>query len=101
MPWANAIISVTIQLGGALATAVLISSLHVRTVFHQTMIASNETLGRIGVTDYLQHGSLAGLDALVEAQARAFGYADVAFLIAIVALLTAPFALFLGQPRRV
>jgi DHA2 family multidrug resistance protein len=98
-PKANAIISVTIQLGGALATAVLISSLHIRTVFHQTVLAANATLSNSSVAAFMQHHTAAALDALVEAQAQAFAYADVAFLIAVVSLLMAITALFLGRTR--
>jgi hypothetical protein len=98
-PKANAIISVTIQLGGALATAVLISSLHIRTVFHNTVLAANVTLSNPAVAAFLQHHTIADIDALVEAQAQAFAYADVAFLIAAVALLMAATALFLGRTQ--
>jgi DHA2 family multidrug resistance protein len=94
---ANAIISVTIQLGGAIATAVLISSLHVRSVFHQTIIASNITLARVPVADFLRHADAVTLAVMVEAQARAFAYADLALVIAAVAFITAPVALFLGR----
>jgi DHA2 family multidrug resistance protein len=96
---ANAIISVTIQLGGAIATAILVSSLHIRTVFHQGVLASNAVLSRFAVSDFLDHNSVSTLAALVDAQARAMSYADIGFLIAVVALLTAPFALFLGRPH--
>jgi DHA2 family multidrug resistance protein len=98
-PKANAIISVTIQLGGALATAVLISSLHIRTVFHQTVLAANAALSNFPVAAFMQHHTAAALDAMVEAQAQAFAYADVGFLIAVVALLMAATALFLGRTR--
>ena len=47
----------------------------------------------------MQHHTAAALDALVEAQAQAFAYADVAFLIAVVSLLMAITALFLGRTR--
>jgi hypothetical protein len=55
--------------------------------------------GRVDLRWIIRSGFVIMGATLVEAQARAFGYADVAFLIAIVALVTAPFALFLGQPR--
>jgi DHA2 family multidrug resistance protein len=96
---ANAIISVTIQLGGAIATAILVSSLHVRTVFHQSVLAANADLSRFAVAEFLRHSNVATLDALVKAQARALSYADIAVMIAAIALVTAPFALFLGRPR--
>jgi hypothetical protein len=98
-PKANAIISVTIQLGGALATAVLISSLHIRTAFHTTVLAANTTLSNSSVANFMQHHTAAALDALVEAQAQAFAYSDLAFLIAAVSLLMAAGALFLGRTR--
>ena len=96
---ANAIISVTMQLGGAIAASFLVSTLHVRTVFHQSVLAANVDLSRASVADFLAHHSIATLDAMVESQARALSYADVGLLIAVIALITAPFALFLGQPR--
>ena len=96
---ANAIISVTIQLGGAIATAILVSSLHIRTVFHQSVLASNAVLSRFSVSNFVNHNSIATLAALNDAQARAMSYADIGFLIAVIAIVTAPFALFLGRPR--
>ena len=96
---ANAIISVTIQLGGALATAILVSSLHVRTVLHQSILASNAVLSRLPVSDFLHGNSVSTLAALVDAQARAMSYADIGFLIAVVAIFTAPLALLLGRPH--
>jgi MFS transporter, DHA2 family, multidrug resistance protein len=98
-PKAAAITSVTIQLGGALATAVLISTLHIRTVFHQTILASNVTLSHIGVADFVHRFGLAALNTLIEDQARAFSYSDVAILISLVAIASAPFVFFLGRPH--
>jgi DHA2 family multidrug resistance protein len=98
-PKAAAVISVTIQLGGALATAILITLLHVRSVFHQTVLASNATLGRTAVTDYVHHFGVVALNGVVEAQARAFAYADIAFVISLVAIATAPLVILLGRPR--
>jgi DHA2 family multidrug resistance protein len=96
---ANAIISVTIQLGGAIATAILVSSLHVRTVFHQSVLASNAVLSRIPVENFLHQNAVSTLASMVDAQARAMSYADIGFLIAVIAIVTAPFALFLGRAR--
>jgi MFS transporter, DHA2 family, multidrug resistance protein len=98
-PKAAAIVSVTLQFGGALATAVLISSLHVRTALHQSSLASDATLSRAVVADYVRHFGTGSLATVIEAQARALGYADVAFIIAVVALVSAPLVLFLGRPR--
>jgi hypothetical protein len=47
----------------------------------------------------MQHHTAAALDAIVEAQAQAFAYADVGFLIAVVSLIMAATALFLGRTR--
>jgi DHA2 family multidrug resistance protein len=96
---ANAIISVTIQLGGAIATAILVSSLHVRTVFHQSVLASNAVLSRIPVENFLHQNAVSTLASMVDAQARAMSYADIGFLIAVIAIVTAPCALFLGRAR--
>jgi MFS transporter, DHA2 family, multidrug resistance protein len=95
-PKAAAITSVTIQLGGALATAVLISALHVRTAFHQSVLSSSMTLNHIAVVEYVHRFGATALNTLVEGQSAAFAYADVAFMIAIVAVLTAPIAALLG-----
>jgi hypothetical protein len=96
---AGAIISVTIQFGGAIATAMLVSTLHVRTVFHQTIISASETLNRGVVVSFIQHMGVDKLYSLVEVQARASSYADVAFMIAVACIITAPAALFLGRPK--
>jgi DHA2 family multidrug resistance protein len=99
-PKAAAITSVTIQLGGALATAMLITALHVRTAFHQSVMSSSMTLSHVAVVDYVQRFGAAALNTLVEGQSVAFAYADVAFMIAIVAVLTAPIAALLGRRGR-
>jgi DHA2 family multidrug resistance protein len=93
---AAAITSVTIQLGGALATAVLITSLHVRTAFHQDVLSSGMTSNHLAVVEYVHRFGAAALNTLVEGQSVAFAYADVAVMIAIVAVLTAPIAALLG-----
>ena len=98
---ANAIISVTIQLGGALATAVLISALHLRIAFHEDVIASGATLANQAVADFIKHYGPGQLRILAEVQARAFAYADFAFLISLVGFAMVPVAYFLGQPRPV
>jgi DHA2 family multidrug resistance protein len=93
---AAAITSVTIQLGGALATAVLITSLHVRTAFHQDVLSSGMTSNHLAVVEFVHRFGAAALNTLVEGQSVAFAYADVAVMIAIVAVLTAPIAALLG-----
>jgi DHA2 family multidrug resistance protein len=94
---AAAITSVTIQLGGALATAVLITSLHVRTAFHQDILSSGMTSNHLAVVEYVHRFGAAALNTLVEGQSVTFAYADVALMIAIVAALTAPIAALLGR----
>ena len=98
-PKAAAIASVTIQLGGALATSVLISSLHVRSSFHQSVLAANATLAHSGVAEFIHRVGAPALNAMLEMQARSFAYADVAFVIACVAAIMIPVAFFLGKPQ--
>ncbi len=95
-PKAAAITSVTIQLSGALATSLLITNLHVRMAIHQSVLAANATLARGPVVDYIHEHGLGELPALVQDQATAYAYADVALMISAVAVAGIILAALLG-----
>jgi hypothetical protein len=95
-PKAAAITSVTIQLAGALATSLLISNLHQRTAVHQSALAASANLSRDVMVEYIRHHGLAQLTGIIEDQAVAYAYADVALIIFGVAISGIVLALLLG-----
>jgi MFS transporter, DHA2 family, multidrug resistance protein len=95
-PKAAAIISVTIQLAGAIASCVLITDLHVRTALHQSILAANATIARLPVATFVQQHGTAALAAIVESQATAYAFADVSFIITCVAVGGIALSLMLG-----
>jgi len=99
-PKASSFIVLFFQLGGSISSASVVAFLDRREQFHQTVLAAATTLGRLPVVQFLQHGgSLSGLAAGVAAQAAALAYADVFYVIGLLALLVAPSALFLARKR--
>ena len=98
-PKAAAITSVTIQLGGAIATASLVTALHVRSAAHQSVIAANITSAHPVVNAFIHAYGLARLASLVAAQASDFAFTDVAFLLAATSVLGAVLACGLGRLR--
>jgi DHA2 family multidrug resistance protein len=94
---AASITSVTIQFAGALATSVLISTLHIRAAIHQTVLAANTTLSRFAVVQFIHQFGPAQLNVLIEDQSKAYAYADVGYIVSLVALAGAAVTLMLGK----
>jgi MFS transporter, DHA2 family, multidrug resistance protein len=87
------------QLGGSISSAAVVAFLDRRLQFHQTILAAQETLSRLPVAQFLQHGSLAQLAATVAAQSAALAYADAFVLTGVLALVIAPGALLLARRK--
>ncbi|HEY1867166.1 MAG TPA: DHA2 family efflux MFS transporter permease subunit [Candidatus Cybelea sp.] len=87
------------QLGGSISAAIVVAFFDRRLQFHQTMLAAQETLARLPVVQFLQHGTPAQLAAAVAAQAAALAYADAFLVTGVLALLVTPGALLLARRR--
>jgi DHA2 family multidrug resistance protein len=87
------------QLGGSISSASIVAFLDQRLQFHQTMLASQATLARLPVIEFLKHGSLAQLAGAIAAQASVLAYADAFFVTGVLALIISPGVLFLARRR--
>jgi len=106
VPKASAFFNLSRQLGGSVATAVLITLLDRSQVQHQTRLAADAVLSRPVVRDYVaaNNGVSPAKRALlaqnIAQQALVLAYADTSRLVALITLGLAPLALFLEKPKR-
>jgi DHA2 family multidrug resistance protein len=105
-PKASAMFNLARQLGGSLATALLVTALDRSTAVHQTRLAADETLSSVPTANYLAARggpraapALASLNEIVSLQATVLGYADTDRDAAIVTIVLAPLALLLKKPK--
>lgn len=99
-PKASSFVTLAFQLGGSIASAVLVTVLDRRTQFHFDVLAAHVTAASPGVRDALRTALPAQISGMVAAQAQTLAFADVADIVAVLALLLVPFLLFMRrQPR--
>ena len=106
IPKAAAFFNLSRQLGGSIATAVLLTLLVRFQVDHQSALAGNANLSRPVVSDYVQtsNGQVSrdqriSLEQSISGQALVQAYADVSLLVGILTLCLAPLALLLEKPK--
>jgi DHA2 family multidrug resistance protein len=106
VPATSAFFNVSRQIGGSVATAVLVTMLVRGFTIHQSALADTESLGHAPTSHYLQlHGgqrstpALANLEGIVVSQAAVQSYADAARAVAVVTFLMAPLVVLLRKPR--
>ncbi|MDE2482485.1 MAG: DHA2 family efflux MFS transporter permease subunit [bacterium] len=106
VPSTSAFFNLSRQVGGSIATAVLVTVLVRGITYHQTQLAASETLHRPATAIYLQHNggersvaALANLEGVVESQAVVMSYADTSRWVAILSIALAPLVLLLNKPR--
>jgi DHA2 family multidrug resistance protein len=102
----SAFFNLSRQVGGSIATAVLVTLLVRGFTFHQTELASTQTLQSTPVSTYLlQNGgehsraALTNLENIVQGQAAVLSYADTSRWTAIITFALAPLVLLLNKPR--
>ncbi len=105
IPKASAFFNLSRQLGGSLATAVLIALLERDRVVHQTALSAVENLSRPVVRGYVESGAgridpaaRARLSGMVDGQSTVLAYADLSRLVGILTFGCAPLALLLRRP---
>jgi MFS transporter, DHA2 family, multidrug resistance protein len=106
VPATSAFFNLSRQVGGSIATAVLVTLLVRGTTVHQTDLAATVNLHRQATSSYLQQNggehsfnALTNLESLVEGQALVLSYADTSRWTAIITIALAPLVLLLNKPR--
>ncbi len=103
VPKAASFFNLARQLGGSIATALLVTLLSRTTAQHQHALAGTLTLASSSINNFLQHHggatptNLQQLNQIVASQASALSYADVARISGYTTLVLAPFALVLRR----
>jgi MFS transporter, DHA2 family, multidrug resistance protein len=102
----SAFFNLSRQIGGSIATAVLITVLVRGMSTHQTELAGTQTLQHTATAQYLagqtnrgQSDGLERLANLVAGQAAVQSYADTSRWVAIITISLAPLVLLLNRPR--
>lgn len=106
VPATSAFFNVARQIGGSVATAVLVTMLVRGFTIHQSALADMQALGHVPTMQYLlAHGgqysrpAIANLEGIVVNQAAVQSYADTARFVAIVTFALAPMVALLRKPR--
>jgi MFS transporter, DHA2 family, multidrug resistance protein len=96
-PKASSFITLAFQLGGSVASAILVTMIDRRADFHSEIISSNITLARPIVRDALQSASPQQIFAIAAAQAQTLAFADLAYAVAAVAIVLVPIVFLLQR----
>jgi len=100
IPKGAAFMSLSQQLGGSLATAILVTMLARRDAFHQEVLSAFVQPAYGPVANFLhQHGSLVGLYYGVVREASTMAFADIQFIIGIGAIAILPFVFMMPKHR--
>jgi len=104
VPATSAFFNLSRQVGGSIATAVLVTLLVRGISIHQTELAAAQTLHSVPTTIYLQQNgngrsALSSLGDLVAGQAAVLSFADTSRATAIITFALAPLVLLLNKPR--
>ena len=106
VPATSAFFNLSRQVGGSIATAVLVTLLVRGQTAHQTQLASAQTLQHEPTNIYLQENggvrsttALANLTEIVAGQALVQSYADTSRVVAVITIILAPLVLLLNKPR--
>lgn len=96
-PKAASIIILAMQLGGSIASALMVALWDRRQQFHQSDLAAEVTLTRHAVATYVQTHPIAELYHQVVAQSSAMAYMDAFWLVGWLSVCFAPALYFLKQ----
>jgi DHA2 family multidrug resistance protein len=105
IPKASAFFNLSRQLGGSVATAVLITMLTRDEIAHQTQLAAQVSLARAPINSYVTQGGgvSAGarrtLAGIVDSQSLVLAYADVSRFVGWLTLGLSPLCLLLAKPK--
>ncbi|MBV8374504.1 MAG: DHA2 family efflux MFS transporter permease subunit [Candidatus Eremiobacteraeota bacterium] len=97
---ATSLISLCLQLGGSISTAVLVTLLDRRGAQHLDTLAGSVTLRNPAVASAVQqHASISQLAGAVGQQASALAFADAFYVLGAITLLLTPLVFLLRSPR--
>jgi DHA2 family multidrug resistance protein len=106
VPSTAAFFNLSRQIGGSIATAVLITLLVRGFTIHQTELAATQSLDRAPTAQYVNsqggvqnRGAMQRLTVLVESQSAVQSYADTSRWVAVITLGLAPLVLLMRRPR--
>jgi MFS transporter, DHA2 family, multidrug resistance protein len=97
---ATSLMNLCQQLGGSIATAILVTLLDRRGAFHQDRLAAQVTLASPAFQHAAQqHAPLTAVAGLVAQQANALAFADAFWVLGIVTVVLCPLVLLLRPPQ--
>jgi MFS transporter, DHA2 family, multidrug resistance protein len=96
-PKASSFITLAFQLGGSVASAMLVTLIDRRTDFHEQIVAGSLNLARPVVRNALQAVTPAQLAGLANLQAQTLAFADVAYTAAAIAAIMIPIVFLLRR----
>jgi MFS transporter, DHA2 family, multidrug resistance protein len=106
VPATSAFFNLSRQIGGSVATAILVTILVRGFTVHQSELAGTQTLQHAPTAQYLQRQgqqvskpALVALGGIVASQAAVQSYADTSRWVAILTISLAPLVLLLNKPR--
>jgi DHA2 family multidrug resistance protein len=101
IPKAAAFQSLSNQLGGSLSTAILVTLLARRNAFHQDSLAQFIQPAYAPIARFLgEHGSLGQLYGTVVREASVMSFADIQFVLGVLAIGLLPVVFILPKPRK-
>jgi DHA2 family multidrug resistance protein len=108
VPKASAMFNLMRQLGGSIATAVLITLISRQAAVHQTELSSHAALGVPEVRTYLNarggedsRSARASLGSIIATQSTTLAYADTARFVGYLTFFFVPLVVFLRKPKRI
>jgi DHA2 family multidrug resistance protein len=98
-PKATAFVNLSLQLGGSISTAALVTLLAHRQAFHQSMLAANATLHNSAVRDVVAHHQLGRLYQVIVQQANTMAFADASFLVGVTTFFCIPLVFLMERSK--
>jgi DHA2 family multidrug resistance protein len=98
-PKASSFVTLAFQLGGSIASALLVTLIDRRADFHAQIVAANVTLAQPAVRSALEAISPQQLAALANVQAQTLAFADVAYFAAATAAVLIPVVFLLQRSK--
>jgi DHA2 family multidrug resistance protein len=99
-PKAVSFTSLSVQLGGSISTAILVTLLDRRAASHLSDLAGTATLHNPAVREFMTHHlPLAELFGIINRQATTLAFADASLFLAALSLVLAPLVIFLRRPK--
>ena len=95
-PKASSFITLSIQLGGSISSALVVAFLDRRQQFHAAILSAHLSQRNIGATN--ANLSTRGLYSTVQSQSFVLAYADITYLISALAFVLIPFVFIVRRP---